>query len=600
MIRPTPLAMMRPGETPAAPFGVSLRRLMRLLHPQKLPIACAMLLAVAGMAASVIGPRLLGHGTDLIYAGLRAPGAAIDFAGLAHVLAIALGIYLGAAACQWLQAILLSRAVQRTVYDLREHVEAKLHRIPPSYFDKQKRGDLLSRVTNDVDNVAQALQQTLSVILTSLLSVVGVTAMMIFMSPLMALIALVTIPAAILLTKAIARRSQKLFARQWASLGQLNAQIEESFTGHMLIKLFGRGSDAQARFVAHNQELFDASFRGQVLSSLALPMTMLIGSLNYVAVAVVGALRVASGAMTLGEVQAFIQYSRMLTQPISQLASIINMAQSGVASAARVFELLDAPEESVEPEADGLSLHGRVAFEDISFAYDPARPLIEHLSLVAEPGHTVAIVGPTGAGKTTLVNLLMRFYELDAGRITIDGVDIASVPRQALRRGIGMVLQDSWLFRGTIAENIAYGRPDATEAEVHAAADAAFVSRFVHSLPAGFDTVIDEDGGNISAGEKQLITIARAFLADPALLILDEATSAIDTRTELLVQRAMAALRSDRTCFVIAHRLSTIHDADLILVMENGRIVEQGDHETLIATRGRYHALHGTHGLAEA
>jgi ATP-binding cassette subfamily B protein len=454
------------------------------------------------------------------------------------------------------------------------------------------RGELLSRVTNDIDNVSQAMQQTLSQILTSLLNVIGVVVMMFVVSPTLALIALITIPVSVVVTGLIAKRSQKQFVRQWKNTGQLNAQIEEAFTGHALVKVFGRQREVEANLAEKNQELFEASFGAQFISGLIMPAMMFVGNLNYVAIAVVGGLRVASGTMSLGDVQAFIQYSRMFTQPLSQLASMANLLQSGVASAERVFEVLDAPEQSAEAAGALHPTRGRVEFEHVSFAYDPAKPLITDLSLIAEPGHTVAIVGPTGAGKTTLVNLIMRFYELDAGRITLDGVDIKSVPRADLRGNIGMVLQDTWLFHGTIRDNIAYGRPSATEAEIRAAAEATFVDRFVHSLPMGYDTVIDEEGSNISAGEKQLLTIARAFLANPALLILDEATSSVDTRTEVLVQRAMAALRSDRTSFVIAHRLSTIRDADMILVMENGAIVEQGDHAQLLAARGHYYALY--------
>ncbi|MFL6161927.1 MAG: ABC transporter ATP-binding protein [Jatrophihabitantaceae bacterium] len=609
-------------------FWPSTRRLLGRLAPQRAVMSLVLALSVASVVLGVFGPRLLGHATNLIFDGLlgrrlpagetkeqavaaaRAagndklaglygksglvPGQGIDFHALGRVLVLVLVLYLGSSMCAWLQGYLLTGAVQRTMYRLREDVEAKLNRLPLAYFDGQPRGEVLSRVTNDIDNVAQTLQQSLSQMLVSLLTVLAVLTMMLVISPVLAIIALVSVPAAVLLSSVVLKRSQKLFSTQWKTTGELNGQIEEAFSGHALVRVFGRQREVEATFAEKNDELSASSFGAQFVAGIISPAVMFIGNLNYVAIAVVGGLRVASGTMSLGDVQAFIQYSRQFNQPLSQVAGMANVLQSGIASVERVFELLDAAEEVPDAGRPALiaDARGRVEFERVSFCYDPKTPLIRELSLVAEPGQTIAIVGPTGAGKTTLVNLIMRFYELDAGRITLDGVDISELTRPDLRSRIGMVLQDTWLFGGTIRENIAYGRPDASEGDILAAARATFVDRFVHSLPDGYDTVIDAEGSNVSAGEKQLLTIARAFLADPALLILDEATSSVDTRTELLVQQAMAALRTDRTSFVIAHRLSTIRDADLILVMEDGRIVEQGTHGQLLAAGGAYAELY--------
>jgi ATP-binding cassette subfamily B protein len=615
-------------------FGPSAKRLIRQLRPERPRVIAVLVLAVVSVGLSVLGPKILGRATDVIFAGFigsripqgvtvdqaiaaaraqgesnfadmlasmransdvtLAPGLGIDFAALGRVLLLVVALYVGASLLMWIQGYLLNDAVQRTVMRLRRQVEEKVNTLPLGYFDNQPRGELLSRVTNDIDNIQQSLQQTLSQLLTSLLTVIGVLVMMFVVSPLLAIIALVMIPVSIIVTQQIAKRSQKLFVRQWTHTGELNGQIEEAFTGHELVKVFGRSKEVEASFAKKNEELFQASFGAQFVSGIIMPAMMFIGNLSYVIVAVVGGLRVASGSMSLGDVQAFIQYSRQFTQPLTQVASMANLLQSGVASAERVFDLLDAHEQV--PERTGTSLpadrHGRVEFEHVSFRYQPDKPLIDDLSLVADPGHTVAIVGPTGAGKTTLVNLVMRFYELDSGRITLDGVDITDLTRHDLRGQIGMVLQDTWLFGGTIRDNIAYGNLEATEAQILEAAEATYVDRFVRTLPDGYDTVIDEEGSNVSAGEKQLLTIARAFLADPSLLILDEATSSVDTRTEVLVQRAMNALRTDRTSFVIAHRLSTIRDADLILVMESGQIVEQGSHEQLLEQRGAYYRLY--------
>ena len=611
----------------AISFGPSLRRLVGYLGPQKVAVSIVIVMAAIGVTFTVLGPKVLGKATDVIFAGvvgknlpvgvpvatiiaqLRAsgqanladmlarmnvtPGQGIVFGDLSMWLFLAVGLYAIGAVLSWGSGWVLNGVVQKTVYEMRREVATKLERLPLSYFDKQPRGELLSRVTNDIDNVSQSLQQTMSQLLTSLLTVIGVLIMMLTVSPILTVIALVSIPVSVGLVAVIGKQSQKRFAAMWKHTGELNGQIEEAFTGHALVKVFGRQQVMNKTFHDKNAELYKAAFGAQFISGIIMPVMFFVGNLSYVLVAVVGGLRVAAGQLSLGDVQAFIQYSRQFTQPVTQIASMANLLQSGVASAERVFEVLDADEMSAEstgtlPEP----VQGKVAFENLDFSYLPDKPLIENLNLEVEPGQTVAIVGPTGAGKTTLVNLVMRFYELNAGRITLDGVDISSIPRADLRSNLGMVLQDTWLFHGTIRDNIAYGRPTASEEEVMAAARATYVDRFVHVLPDGYNTVIDEEGSNVSVGEKQLITIARAFLADPALLILDEATSSVDTRTEVLVQKAMGALRKGRTSFVIAHRLSTIRDADVILVMEHGQIVEQGNHASLLAAKGPYYDLY--------
>jgi ATP-binding cassette subfamily B protein len=603
-------------------FRGSALRLVKLLVPQRGPAIAVIMLGVAGVAIGVIGPRILGHATDLLFNGVigrelpagltkeqavaaaRArgdttfadllsgmnvvPGHGVDFGAVARTLALALGLYLLAALFVWVQARLLVVVVQRTMAALRADVENKIHRLPLSYFDSRQRGEVLSRVTNDIDNISSSVSMTINQLMSAVLTVIAVLVMMLTISPLLTALTVITVPLSLWVTRWIARRSQRLFVAQWRNTGRLNAHIEETYSGFTIVKTFGHQAAARQRFAELNGEVFQSSFAAQFFSGLVSPATMFIGNLSYVAVAVVGGLQVATGQITLGSIQAFVQYVRQFNQPLTQIAGMYNTMQSGVASAERVFELLDTAEETPDPPRRLDIRSGRVEFDHVSFSYRPGTPVIEDLSLTAEPGSTVAIVGPTGAGKTTLVNLLMRFYDVDSGRIRIDGVDISTVSRESLRSSIGMVLQDTWLFGGTIYDNIAYGRPDAGEEDVITAARAAHVDRFVHTLPDGYATRVSDDGGSISAGEKQLITIARAFLARPALLVLDEATSSVDTRTELLIQHAMNVLRRDRTSFIIAHRLSTIRDADLILVMDGGRIVERGSHEDLMTRHGRY------------
>jgi ATP-binding cassette subfamily B protein len=577
-------------------FKGSIRRLFDRLGPERPKLWAVLMLAVASVGLIVSGPRILGNATNIVFRGVFHIGGAkrIDFGELHTTLWIAVGIYALGYVLSYLQAWTLAGVVQRSMRRLRDEVEAKLHAMPLSYLDSQSLGDVLSRVTNDIDNVAQSLQQSISQLLTGVLTILGTIVMMLWISWELAIVAVVSVPLSIYVMKQIAGRSKGRFIAQWRHTGMLNGQVEETFTGHTVVKAFGRQKEAQARFDATNEELYRAGFGAQFISSTIQPATVLIGNLNYVAIAVFGGIKVAHRALGLGDVQAFIQYSRQFAQPLTQTASMLNVLQSGIASAERVFELLDAPEQSPDPtaDADRVPITGRVEFQDVSFRYLADRPLIEHLNLVAEPGQTVAIVGPTGAGKTTLVNLIMRFYELNSGRILLDGRDIAEMRRSELRNAMGMVLQDTWLFGGTIRENIRYGNVDATDEQVLAAAKACYVDRFVHSLPLGYDTVLDDEGTSVSAGEKQLLTIARAFLSDPSILILDEATSSVDTRTEVLIQRAMAKLRGGRTSFVIAHRLSTIRDADTILVMESGSIVEQGSHNELLLRRGAYFELY--------
>lgn len=619
---------VKPGK--AENFGKSFGRLLGLLKPHAVGFVFVSILGAIGVVLSVIAPKVLGEATNIIFEGvisknlpagvtqaqavsqLRAsgqddlanmvsamhlnPGQGVDFIQLSHVLMWVLALYVAASVLSWVQGYVINAIMMTTMFKLREDVETKINRMPLSYFDKVQRGELISRVTNDIDNITQTMQQSLSTAVTNVLTVVGVLIMMFTISWQLSLVALVSLPLMGVIFGIIGPKSQKAFGIQWRKVGRLNARVEESFSGHALVKVFGREQDALTKFKVENQELFEASFKAQFLSGMMMPAMMFVGNLTYVGIAVLGGLMVAGGQVRLGDVQAFIQYSQQFTQPLSELGGMAAVVQSGTASAERVFEMLDADEQ--EPDAADapapVNGDGTIVFENVQFSYTPDRPLIRNLSFSVEPGQTVAIVGPTGAGKTTLVNLIMRFYELNGGRILIDGQDIAELRRDDVRERTGMVLQDPWLFAGTIRENIRYGRQDATDDEVMDAAKTTYVDRFVHSLPDGYDTVLDEEASNVSAGEKQLITIARAFVARPSVLILDEATSSVDTRTELLLQNAMAALRKGRTSFVIAHRLSTIRDADLILVMEQGDIVEHGTHTELIKREGAYWRLYNS------
>jgi ATP-binding cassette, subfamily B, multidrug efflux pump len=622
---------VKPGK--ADNFGKSFARLIGLLKPHAVAFVFVSILGAIGVVLAVIAPKVLGEATNIIFEGVVSAslggsfppgtsqadvvaalqaagqtdfanivgafsefqvGTGVDFDRLRTVIVAVLAIYVASAFLSWIQGYVINVIMVRTMWRLRESVEAKINRLPLSYFDKVQRGELISRVTNDIDNITQTMQQSLSTVVTSVLTVVGVLIMMFTISWQLAIVALISLPLMGVIFGVIGPQSQKAFGIQWRKVGRLNARVEESFSGHALVKVFGREQDSREKFQAENEELYQASFKAQFLSGMIMPGMMFIGNLTYVGIAVLGALMVAGGNLRLGDVQAFIQYSQQFTQPLSELGGMAAVVQSGTASAERVFELLDADEQEPDDADAPTPAHGDgvIEFENVRFSYTPERPLITDLSFRVEPGQTVAIVGPTGAGKTTLVNLIMRFYELDGGRILLDGQDIAELTRDDVRSRTGMVLQDPWLFAGTIRDNIRYGRESATDDEIVEAAVATRVDKFVHSLPDGYDTVLDEDASNVSAGEKQLITIARAFVAQPSVLILDEATSSVDTRTELLLQHAMAALREGRTSFVIAHRLSTIRDADLILVMEHGDIVEKGSHDELIAAQGAYWRLY--------
>ena len=611
-------------------FKGTIHRLFNEIAKERRTLSLVLVLITTSVTLGVFGPKLLGRATNYIFYGylgrnipsnvskdqvvqmLRAkgedrmadmlanspvvPGEGINFDAVLNVILIVIGLYVVSAFFMWLQGYLMAGVTQRTVFRLRRQAEEKLGRLPLSYFDTQSRGDLLSRVTNDIDNIASSMQQGLSQILNSILTVVSVLLMMLWISPVLALVSLIAIPLSMFASLRIAKRSQREFIEQWSWTGKLNGHVEEMHTGHALVKVFGHREQAIADFSTMNEKLYESSFKAQFMSGLIQPVTNFISNLIYVAISVIGGYRVATGSMTLGDVQAFVQYSRQFGMPLSQIAGLMNLAQSGVASAERVFELLDAQEqepETQEPVSIGR-VQGKIEFQNVSFRYSPDVPLLENFSLTVEPGHTVAIVGPTGAGKTTLVNLMMRFYDINAGKILLDDIDIRDMTRDQLRSQFGMVLQDTWLFTGTMSENIGYGTNSPTQDDIVKAASAASVDHLIRALPDGYDSLLTDDNSTVSAGERQLLTIARAFTADPAVLILDEATSSVDTRTEILVQKAMSNLRKNRTAFVIAHRLSTIKDADTILVMNAGNIVERGNHTELMAAKGFYFDLYSS------
>ncbi|WP_256257558.1 MULTISPECIES: ABC transporter ATP-binding protein [unclassified Paenibacillus] len=590
--------MMGPAQK-AKNFKGTLRRLTGYLRPHRVSLGLVLSAAILSTVFSIVSPKIMGDATTKLFEGMMAkmkgvPGASIDFGYIANILLVLAGLYIVSTLFSYLQQYAMAGVSQRVVYDLRSEVSGKLGRLPLKYFDAHPHGDTLSRVSGDIETISSTLQQSLTQLVTSVVTLVGVVVMMLTISPLMTLIVVLTLPLSFVVIKGITPRSQKHFRTMQQSLGQLNGHVEEMYTGHPIVKAFGQETKSVAKFDEVNERMYEASWRAQFISGTVMPLMNFVGNLGYVLVSVVGGILVMKGTIKIGDVQAFISYSRQFSQPISQTAQILNIIQSTVAAAERVFELLDEEEEAAERKEPAVIAEpqGGVRFEHVDFRYKEDVPLIKDMNLEVKPGQTVAIVGPTGAGKTTLINLLMRFYELSAGRITIDGVDITSLRRSDLRKMLGMVLQDTWLSSGTIRDNIAYGREGATEEEIVAAARAAYADHFIRTLPEGYDTKLNEEASNISQGQKQLLTIARAILADPQILILDEATSSVDTRTEAHIQQAMNELMKGRTSFVIAHRLSTIRYADLILVMNQGSVVEQGTHDELLASGGFYAELY--------
>lgn len=590
--------MMMMGEKPKN-FKATFRRLLGYLKPRRTALIAVFIAAILSTIFMIAGPKIMGTAITELFEGAYAkfqgvPGAEIDFTKIGQILLVLAVLYVISSLFSYIQQYIMSSVAQKTVYDLREDVNQKLERLPLKYYDGRPNGETLSRVTNDIDTIGSTLQQSVTSFITSIVTIVGILIMMLTISPLLTLISLVSLPLSIFAIRPILKRSQKYFADQQRTLGQLNGHVEEMYTGHPVVKAFGHERKAVEQFDAVNDELYEAGRKAQFISGIIMPMMMFIGNISYVLISVVGGILVTQRSISIGDIQAFITYTRQFTQPITQTANIANIVQSTVAAAERVFELLDEEEEVKEVTTHQLAkADGAVAFEHVDFGYGE-QLLIEDMNIDVKPGQTVAIVGPTGAGKTTLINLLMRFYELNHGVIRIDGIDTRKMSREDLRTTFGMVLQDTWLFNGTIRDNLAYGKTGATEEEIVEAAKTAHADHFIRTLPDGYDTVLNEEASNISQGQKQLLTIARAVLADPPIMILDEATSSVDTRTEIFIQKAMKRLMEGRTSFVIAHRLSTIKDADLILVMDQGSVIEQGTHEELLAANGFYADLYNS------